>query len=129
MERFLGPDGKPCVFEEGAWFTQDRLLRWNGMVWQPVKPRRYTPRWVTLGLRIGFLLVVLYAFGSSVASLSPTAQFTTGYYLGVMALLVVLVVVFRYAGRWGYLGIGLQILCAAWFLLRVIALIANHPVG
>jgi hypothetical protein len=49
--------------------------------------------------------------------------FTAGFYLGNLAYLGVLALVFWFVGRWGWIGLLIRIVCAALFLLRLVALL------
>jgi hypothetical protein len=50
--------------------------------------------------------------------------FTIGFYLGNLAYLGVLALVFWFVGRWGWVGVIIRIVCAALFIIRVISLLA-----
>jgi hypothetical protein len=50
--------------------------------------------------------------------------FTVGFYLGNLAYLGVLALVFWFVGRWGWVGVIIRIVCAALFIIRVISLLA-----
>ncbi|HEY1162833.1 MAG TPA: hypothetical protein VGF78_07190 [Candidatus Dormibacteraeota bacterium] len=51
-------------------------------------------------------------------------NFTVGFYLGNLAYLGVLALVFWFVGRWGWVGVIIRIVCAALFIIRVISLLA-----
>jgi hypothetical protein len=129
METFLGPDGKPVVFEGEAYYSQDRRHKWNGIDWVPVKPPRYTPRWLSVALKLGFIAILIYAVIAAGASMSPTAAYNAGFFFGVVALIVVLVVLFRSAGSWGGPGIIVRILAVGLMGLRILALLARAHSG
>jgi hypothetical protein len=42
---------------------------------------------------------------------------------------VVLVVIFRFVGRWGWIGLVIRIFCAALVALRILTLIAHPPIA
>jgi hypothetical protein len=50
--------------------------------------------------------------------------FTAGFYVGNLAFLGVLALVFWFVGRWGWFGVLIRIACAALFLIRVVSLLA-----
>ena len=125
METFLDPDGKPCVFEEGAYFSHDRRLRLSGAAWVAVAPRRYMPVWLKVTFQIGFVAVLIYAVYAAAQSLSPTQAYDTGFFFGVVAGLAVLGALFWFAGRWGGAGLIVRVIAACLFGLRVIALLAR----
>ena len=50
--------------------------------------------------------------------------FTAGFYLGNLAFLGVLALVFWFVGRWGWIGLMIRIVCAALFLIRIVNLLA-----
>jgi hypothetical protein len=50
--------------------------------------------------------------------------FTVGFYLGNLAYLGVLALVFWFVGRWGWVGVIIRIVCAALFIIRVVSLLA-----
>ena len=45
--------------------------------------------------------------------------FTAGFYLGNLAYLGVLTLVFWFVGRWGWLGLLIRVVSAALFLIRI----------
>ena len=49
--------------------------------------------------------------------------FTAGFYLGNLAYLGVLALVFWFVGRWGWVGLLIRIVCAALFLIRIVGLL------
>jgi len=51
-------------------------------------------------------------------------NFTVGFYLGNLAYLGVLALVFWFVGRWGWVGVIIRIVCAALFIIRVVSLLA-----
>lgn len=127
MENPIGPDGLPCVFEGGAWFSQDHRFRWSGAAWQPVKAPRFTPPWIKIGLGLVFGVIVIYALYESVISMSPSAQFSAGYYIGGFLFLGTLVLAYRFVGRWGWIGMVLRVLFGALAILKILTLITHPP--
>jgi hypothetical protein len=55
---------------------------------------------------------------------SSDSAFMTGFWIGNLAYLGVLGLVFWFAGRWGWIGMLIRIGCAALFLWRIVQLIA-----
>jgi hypothetical protein len=50
--------------------------------------------------------------------------YTAGFYLGNLAYLGVVALAFWFAGRWGWVGMLIRIVCAALFILRAVSLLA-----
>ena len=50
--------------------------------------------------------------------------FTIGFYIGNLAYLGVLALVFWFVGRWAWVGLLIRIVCVALFLIRVVSLLA-----
>jgi hypothetical protein len=55
------------------------------------------------------------------------SSFTAGYYIGLSIFLLVMFLIFRFVGRWGWIGVAIRILVAALVALRALSLIANPP--
>jgi len=51
-------------------------------------------------------------------------DFTAGFFLGNVLYLGVLALIFWFVGRWGWIGLLIRIACAAFFILRVVAILA-----
>ena len=122
---FLGPDGKPVIFEGDGYYSQDHTFKWAAGMWVPVKPPRRMPGWLTIALWIGFGGIFAYAVYASALTLSPTQVYDTGFFFGVVALLVVLALAFRYAGRFGSGGTIVRGLAIGLFVLRLVLLFAR----
>ena len=119
MQTFLGPDGKPCVFEGDGYYSSDRAFKWVGANWVPVKQRRYMPRWLKALIWVGLGGIFAYAVYSSAASMSETQVYNTGFFFGIVALLVVVAVAIRYAGRLASGGTLVRGIVVGLFVLRV----------
>jgi hypothetical protein len=52
--------------------------------------------------------------------------YTAGYYIGVMAFFLVLVLIYRFVGRWGWFGVLIRMACGALVAFRVMALLFAH---
>lgn len=52
------------------------------------------------------------------------SNFDIGFWVGNGLYLLVLVVVFRFVGRWGWIGLIIRIICVALVLIRIIAILA-----
>lgn len=55
------------------------------------------------------------------------SAYVTGYYVGVIALLLVLAAIFWLAGRWGWIGIIIRAVCVGIAILRILSLVAHPP--
>jgi len=124
MDSPLGPDGRPAVFDGGAWITQDRRYWWNGAAWVPLQPACAGFPLVNIGIGIVFVAIAGYVVYSLLATESA---YTIGFYIGVIAFFGILVAVYRFAGRWGWFGILVRAVSVALGLLKVLTLIAHPP--
>ena len=62
--------------------------------------------------------------------MSNEDAFGFGFWIGNLLYLGVLVLIFRFVGRWGWVGLIIRIVCAALVVFRIVALIAFfHPPG
>ena len=124
-QQILGPDGRLAVYEGGAWVSADRRFWWNGTAWLPLqKPGAVSP-WL---VRIGVWLV-LAALGGYVlyTTFTSVSAYTAGYYVGAIAFFGLLFVVFRFVGRWGWMGVVIRAGLAGLALLKVLTLLAHRP--
>jgi hypothetical protein len=55
---------------------------------------------------------------------STDSAFVSGFWIGNLAFLGVLALIFWFVGRWGWIGLLIRIVCAALFLIRIVNLIA-----
>jgi hypothetical protein len=51
-------------------------------------------------------------------------NYDLGFWVGNGLYLLVLVVVFRFVGRWGWIGLIIRIICVALVLIRLLAILA-----
>ena len=56
--------------------------------------------------------------------MSTTDAYSFGYALGVMASIALPALIFWFAGRWGWIGVGIRILCGLFLAFRLISLLA-----
>jgi len=124
METQLGPDGRPAVFEGGAWVSQDRRFWWDGAAWLPLKRPGAGIPLVKIGMGLLLLAMIGYV---AYTTLATESAYTIGFYVGVIAFFAVLFVAFRFAGRWGWLGLAIRVVCVALAALKVLTLIAHPP--
>jgi hypothetical protein len=53
--------------------------------------------------------------------------YNAGYFIGVFLFFLVLVLIYRFAGRWGWFGILVRMACAGLVAFRIFSLLAaNH---
>ena len=120
-----GPDGQPAVFEGGAWVSQDRRYWWNGAAWLPMrKPGAASPWLMRTGVWLLFAALVGYVLYTTFTAASA---YTIGFYVGVIAFFAVVFVVFRFVGRWGWVGVVIRAGCAGLALLKILTLITHPP--
>ena len=55
------------------------------------------------------------------------AAFTAGYYVGALAFLVVVALVYWFVGRLGWFGLLIRIICAALFAYKLFQVLFAHP--
>jgi hypothetical protein len=118
----LGPDGRPAVYEGGAWVSQDRRYFWNGAAWLPAK--RAGGPLINIGIGLLFLAIIGYA---AYTTLATQSAYTIGFYVGVIAFFAALFVVFRFVGRWACFGIVIRGVCVILAVLKILTLIAHAP--
>lgn len=124
MDTPFGPDGLPAVFDGGAWRSHDRRFFWNGAAWVPAKTSAAAP-WL---MKIGTSVVLLALLGFAVyTAIATQSEYTTGYYVGVVAFLAILVAIYRFVGRWGSFGIVIRAGSVFLALLKILTLIAHRP--
>ena len=124
MDAQIGPDGRPAVFEGGAWVSQDRRFWWNGAAWLPLKKAGAGIPLANLGIGLLFLAIIGYV---AYTTLATESAYTIGFYVGVIAFFAVLFVVFRFVGRWGCFGILIRGVCVFLAVLKILTLIAHPP--
>jgi ABC-type polysaccharide/polyol phosphate export permease len=61
--------------------------------------------------------------------MSSQDAYNFGFWLGNIIFLVLLALIFRFVGRWGWIGLIIRAVCALLFIFRIVALIAfiNPP--
>ena len=125
MDAPFGPDGLPAVFDGGTWHSHDRSFWWNGTDWVPAAKTSVAGPWL---VRIGTIAVLVALLGYAIyTTVSTSSEFAVGYYIGVILFFGVLVVVYRFAGRWG--GFGTIVRAGSIFLalLKVLTLLTHRP--
>jgi hypothetical protein len=125
MDTQVGPDGLPAVFEGGSWFSHDHSFRWTGAAWVPAPKPSVASQWLVRAGTVLFLVALLgYAIYTTVAS---NSEFAMGYYLGVIIFFAILLVIYRFVGRWGGFGMVIRAGCILLALLKVLTLVTHHP--
>jgi hypothetical protein len=125
MDAPFGPDGLPAVFDGGTWQSHDRSFWWNGTDWVPAAKKSVAGQWL---VRIGTTAVLVALLGYAVyTTISSSSEFAVGYYLGVIIFFGILVVIYRFSGRWG--GFGTIVRAGSIFLalLKVLTLLTHRP--
>jgi hypothetical protein len=51
--------------------------------------------------------------------------YTAGYFIGVFLFFLTLVLVFKFAGRWGWFGVLVRMACGGLMAFRVMSLLAS----
>jgi hypothetical protein len=59
--------------------------------------------------------------------MSSSDAYTFGFYIGVFLPIIVLLLIFWFVGRWGWIGLVIRIACAALIVLRILSLLATLP--
>lgn len=125
MDRPVGPDGLPAVYEGGAWRSHDRSFSWDGTAWVPTPKSSAAGPWL---IRIGTIVFMVALLGYAIyTTVATTSEFAVGYYVGAVVFLTILVVIYRFAGRWGCFGIVIRAGCFLLALLKVLTLVTHHP--
>jgi hypothetical protein len=125
MDTPFGPDGLPAVFEGGTWRSHDRSFSWSGTAWVPIQKPSAAGQWLVRAGTVVFLVALFgYAIYTTVAS---NSEFAVGYYIGAVVFFAILLVVYRFAGRWGWIGIVVRAGCFLLAALKILTLIAHHP--
>ena len=125
MDAPVDPDGLLAVFDGGTWRSHDGSLLWNGAEWVPVKKQPVAGPWL---VRIGTSIVLVALLGYAVyTTIASNSEFAVGYYLGAVIFFGILLVIFRFAGRWG--GFGTVVRAGSIFLalLKVLTLLVHRP--
>ena len=125
MDAQVGPDGLPAVFEGGSWHSHDHSFRWNGVDWVPAPKPSAAGQWLVRAGTV-FLLVALLGY-AIYTTVSSNSEFAVGYYLGAVVFFAILLVIYRFAGRWGWFGIIIRGGCFLLAALKVLTLVTHHP--
>ncbi len=121
----IGPDGRPAIFDSGVWYSSDGRYRWDGADWVRSQQVGQGLSFAHVGFAAMFLLVIAYAAYTLVNT--GNAGFDLGFYLGGTAFFAVVVAVFLVAGRWGWIGATVRVLCVGLALLKLTTLILSPP--
>jgi hypothetical protein len=117
----FGPDGRPAVFENGGWVSDDRRYRWNGLGWTPIQTVSSSGPWLQ---RAGVVLLVLAAVGYlAYIVVANDEWYSLGFVVGVIAYFAVLLVIYKIAGRAGCFGAAVRVVVIALAVLRVVAML------
>lgn len=71
-----------------------------------------------------FIALIGYVVYTTVTTQS---EFALGYYVGLVVFFAVLIVTFRFVGRWGCLGTAIRAGCGALAVLKILTLVAHPP--
>ena len=77
-----------------------------------------------VGVGLLFIALIGYVVYTTVTTQS---EFVLGYYVGVAVFFAVLIVIYRFVGRWGCFGIVIRAGCGALAALKILTLIAHPP--
>ena len=125
MDTPVGPDGLLAVFDGGTWRSHDGSFWWNGATWVPAEKKSYAGPWL---VRIGTSIVLVALLGYAVyTAIGTKSEFAIGYYLGVVIFFGILLVIYRFAGRWGWFGIVIRGGCFLLAALKVVTLVMHPP--
>jgi hypothetical protein len=62
--------------------------------------------------------------------MTTTDAYATGFMVGNLLYVLVLVLIFWFVGRWGLIGLIIRIVCAGLLVLRILSFLALvHPPG
>ena len=79
-------------------------------------------------IRIGTIVFMVALLGYAIyTTVATNSEFAVGYYVGAVVFLAILVVIYRFAGRWGWFGIVVRASCFLLALLKVLTLATHHP--
>ena len=121
----IGPNGQPAIFDSGIWYSSDRRHVWDGSSWVRSQRSGDGLSFAHVGFAGLFLAVIAYA-GYTLVN-ARNAAFDIGFYLGALAFFGVIVAVFLIAGRWGWVGGVVRVLCVGLALFKLTTLILNYP--
>jgi hypothetical protein len=121
----IGPDGEPAVFDSGVWYSSDGRYQWDGADWVRSHRAGSGLSFAHVGFAGMFIAVIAYAAYTLVNA--SNSAFNVGFYLGAVAFFGVLFAVFLVAGRWGWIGALVRVLCVGLALLKLTTLIFSAP--
>lgn len=121
----IGPDGQPALFDSGIWYSSDRRYQWDGADWVRSQRSSAGMSFAHVGFAAMFVAVLGYAVFTIVNT--GNSAFNLGFYLGAIAFFGVALVVFLVAGRWGWVGAIVRVLCVGLVLLKLTTLILSAP--
>ncbi|TMB86019.1 MAG: hypothetical protein E6J18_10500 [Chloroflexi bacterium] len=55
------------------------------------------------------------------------SAYDAGFWVGNVLYILVLVLIFRFVGRWGWIGLIIRIICGGLLIFRVVTLLAIAP--
>ena len=55
------------------------------------------------------------------------AYFSTGYYIGAAIFIGLFALVYWFAGRWGWFGVLVRLICAVLIALKLFQVLFTHP--
>jgi hypothetical protein len=58
--------------------------------------------------------------------LAADPYYSAGYFIGIFLFFLVLVLIYRFAGRWGWVGILVRMACAGLVAFRIFSLLASN---
>ncbi len=53
--------------------------------------------------------------------------YDAGFWIGNALYILVLVLIFRFVGRWGWIGLIIRIICGGLLIFRIVTLLASAP--
>ncbi len=81
-------------------------------------------------MRAGVVILFLAVAGYAVYTIvSNQAEFTAGFYVGVVAFFAVLFIIYRAVARWGWFGIVIRSAAIGLALIKVLTVMRHLPPG
>ena len=71
-------------------------------------------------------VAALYESTKAVKPIAADPYYNMGYVIGAVLFFVVLVLIYKFAGRWGWFGVLIRMACAILVAFRVMALLFAH---
>ena len=79
-------------------------------------------------MRAGVVILFLAVSGYAVYTIvSNQAEFTAGFYLGVIAFFAMLFIIYRAVARWGWFGIVIRAAAIGLALLKILTVMRHLP--